>query len=218
MWLKEITRIREGGGELGGRWFEEHVSKKVGTSQLLFFFVDWSLNEWDSFVQMVWAPFLFGGDQTAYGDWADVFARVGTDREAWEWRRQLRVWEEEEMLEECQSLLINLSLQAQSSDRWQWQPDPDKSYIVRGAYQLLISHVSASLDDAENLIWHPQVLLKVSIFALCLLRDRLPTKANLVTRGILSPVAHFCVSGCGAVESAQHLFISCSIFGFPFGH
>jgi hypothetical protein len=40
MWLKEITRIREGGGELGGRWFEEHVSKKVGTSQLLFFFVD----------------------------------------------------------------------------------------------------------------------------------------------------------------------------------
>jgi hypothetical protein len=41
------------------------------------------------------------------------------DREAWEWRRQLRVWEEEEMLEECQSLLINLSLQAQSSDRWQ---------------------------------------------------------------------------------------------------
>ncbi|KAK2360961.1 hypothetical protein QL285_086176 [Trifolium repens] len=122
------------------------------------------------------------------------------------------------MLEECQSLLINLSLQAQSSDRWQWQSDPDKSYIVRGAYQLFISHVSASLDDAENLIWHPQVPWKVSIFALCLLRDRLPTKANLVTRGILSPVAHFCVFGCGAVESAQHLFISCNIFGFPFEH
>ncbi|PNX99715.1 hypothetical protein L195_g022984 [Trifolium pratense] len=41
----------------------------------------------------------------------------------------------------------------------------------------------------------------------------LPTKANLVSRGILSPTAQFCVSGCGAVESAQHLFISCSTFG-----
>jgi hypothetical protein len=29
--------IREGGGELGGTWFGKHVSKKVGTSRLLFF-------------------------------------------------------------------------------------------------------------------------------------------------------------------------------------
>ncbi|MCI48548.1 glutamate-gated kainate-type ion channel receptor subunit GluR5, partial [Trifolium medium] len=68
-------------------------------------------------------------------------------------------------------------------------------------------------DDAENLIWHSQVPLKVSVFAWRLLRDRLPTKSNLVTRGILSPAAHFCVSGCGDAESAQHLFISCSTFG-----
>ncbi|MCI94301.1 O-acyltransferase WSD1, partial [Trifolium medium] len=60
------------------------------------------------------------------------------------------------MLGECQSLLLYLSLQAQSSDRWQWQPDPDKGYTVRGAYHLLTSHVSATMDDAENLIWHSQ--------------------------------------------------------------
>ncbi|MCI07906.1 receptor-like protein kinase ANXUR2, partial [Trifolium medium] len=47
----------------------------------------------------------------------------GADGEAWVWRRQLRVWEE--VLGECQSLLPNLSLQVQSPDRWQWQPDPD---------------------------------------------------------------------------------------------
>ncbi|MCI85116.1 HcrVf2 protein-like protein, partial [Trifolium medium] len=49
------------------------------------------------------------------------------------------------------------------------------------------------MDDAENLIWHSQVHLKVSVFAWRLLRDMLPTKANLVTRGILSPTAHLCV-------------------------
>jgi hypothetical protein len=136
----------------------------------------------------------------------------GVDGEAWVWRRQLRGWEEEE-LRECQSLLLTVSLQVQFPDRWQWQPDIDSGYTVRGAYQLLTSQTSASLDDAGKLIWHPQVPLKVSILAWRLLRDRLPTKTNLVARGILSPAAHFCVSGCGEAESAHHLFHSCVTFG-----
>ncbi|GAU32997.1 hypothetical protein TSUD_358640 [Trifolium subterraneum] len=72
---------------------------------------------------------------------------------------------------------------------------------------------SSTMDDADKLIWYSHVPLKVSIFAWHLLRDRLPTKTNLVTRGILSPAAHFCVTGYGEVESAHHLFISCSTFG-----
>jgi hypothetical protein len=55
--------------------------------------------------------------------------------------------------------------------------------------------------------------LKMSIFAWRLLQDRLPTKANLANRGIIAPEAHACVAGCGDIESAHHLFISCSIFG-----
>ncbi|GAU31093.1 hypothetical protein TSUD_322300 [Trifolium subterraneum] len=117
------------------------------------------------------------------------------------------------MLGECHSLLLIVSLQAQSSDSWLWQPDPETRYSVRGAYQLLTSHDSISTTASDGLIWHSQVPLKVSIFAWRLLRDMLPTKANLVTRDIISPEAHFCVIGCGAVESAQHLFLSCSTFG-----
>ncbi|PNX60547.1 glutamate-gated kainate-type ion channel receptor subunit GluR26, partial [Trifolium pratense] len=36
---------------------------------------------------------------------------------------------------------------------------------------------------------------------------------NLVTRGILSEADHHCVSGCGEIETVQHLFLSCSTFG-----
>jgi len=50
------------------------------------------------------------------------------------------------------------------------------------------------------------------IFFWRLLRDRLPTKANLIRRGVISPEAGLCVSGCGTLESAQHLFLSCSTF------
>jgi hypothetical protein len=69
------------------------------------------------------------------------------------------------------------------------------------------------MDDADRLIWHPHVPLKVSIFAWRLLRDRLPKNADLVIRGILPTADHLCVSGCGEVESAHHLFISCGTFG-----
>ncbi|GAU15238.1 hypothetical protein TSUD_09760 [Trifolium subterraneum] len=93
------------------------------------------------------------------------------------------------MLGECQTLLLNFPLQAQSSDRWQWQPDPDVGYIVRGSYELLTSQVSATTDDVEKFIWHSQVPLKVSIFAWRLVHDRLPTKANMITCGILYHVA-----------------------------
>ncbi|GAU27609.1 hypothetical protein TSUD_271500 [Trifolium subterraneum] len=51
--------------------------------------------------------------------------------------------------------------------------DPDKGYTVQGAYQLLTSYVLATMDDAEKLIWHPQVPLKVSIFVWHLLCDSL---------------------------------------------
>ncbi|CAJ2678702.1 unnamed protein product [Trifolium pratense] len=144
---------------------------------------------------------------------AEMFSRgweVGG--EAWEWRRQLRAWEEE-LLGECQAFLLTISLQDHVSDRWQWRTDLDDGYMVRGAYQLLTSQDDVTLDVASGLIWHRQVPLKVSICAWRLLRDRLPTKANLVTRGILSTEAHLCVFGCGEVESAHHLFLYCSSLG-----
>jgi hypothetical protein len=106
------------------------------------------------------------------------------------------------MLGECQSLLLSVPVQAQSPDVWRWQPDPDTGYSVSGAYQILTSQDSFTLGAAEDLVWHKQVPLKVSIFVWRLLRDSLPTKSNLVARGIISPEDQLCVSGCGGVESA----------------
>ncbi|MCH99721.1 kinesin-like protein, partial [Trifolium medium] len=110
-------------------------------------------------------------------------------------------------LGEWQALLLTISLQAHTLDRWQWLPDPDHGYSVCGAYQLLTSQDMVDLDDGHDLIWHREVPLKVSILAWRLLRDRLPTKTNLVTRGIISADARYCVSGFGEAESSYHLFL-----------
>jgi hypothetical protein len=69
----------------------------------------------------------------------------------------------------------------------------------------------------EDLMCHKYVLLKVSIFVWRLLHNRLPMKTNLVARDIISPEAHFCVSGCGGVESAQHFPILLVLFRHYFG-
>jgi hypothetical protein len=60
----------------------------------------------------------------------------------------------------------------------------------------MTTHDYVTLDAAEDLTWHTHVPLKVSIFVWRLLRDRLPTKANLVSRGIISADTQHCVAGC----------------------
>ncbi|CAJ2670838.1 unnamed protein product [Trifolium pratense] len=190
--------------------FREHVSRKVGDGSDTFFWTD----PWvDGISLRERFGRLFDLAENKSALVAEMFMQGwGIGGAAWVWRRQLRAWEEE-LLGECQSLLLTLFLQDHVPDRWQWQSDLDDVYTVRGAYQLLTTQDAIILDDASGLIWHRQVPLKVSICVWRLLRDRLPTKANLVTRGILSEAAHHCVSGCGEVETAQHLFLSCSTFG-----
>jgi len=77
---------------------------------------------------------------------------------------------------------------------------------------------SPLVDVTGDLIWHRMVPLKISILAWRLLRDKLPTKNNLVRRGIIQVEAARCVVGCGNDESATHLFIHCDMYGSLWQH
>jgi len=124
--------------------------------------------------------------------------------EACKWR--------EELLEDCRLLLANVTLQINVSDIWLWHPDTTGGYSVRSGYQTLSAHIHLVLDDSEKLIWHSQVPSKVSILAWQLLRDGLPTKSNLMNRGIIHVDDSLCVAYYNQIESAQHLFINCTFF------
>ncbi|GAU35790.1 hypothetical protein TSUD_56670 [Trifolium subterraneum] len=182
-WWREIARIRYIGGGTGGAWFGECIAKKVGDGKDTLFWSD---------------PWVEG---------LPLCERF----------RRLFDLAETQLCSVAEMASLGWGAGGRrgcgGDHSWLWQPDPDNGYSVRSAYYFLTSQDSVTLHSADGLIWHPQIPLKVSILAWRLLRDRLPTKANLVTRGILSSEAHFCVSGCGAVESAQHLFLSCSTFG-----
>jgi len=44
-------------------------------------------------------------------------------------------------------------------------------------------------------------------------RDRLPTKDNLLHRGVITLDSRLCLAGCNSVETTTHLFLHCSTFG-----
>ncbi|CAJ2647682.1 unnamed protein product [Trifolium pratense] len=131
LWWREIVSIRDGVGEPGGGWFGEHVVRRVEDGLDTLFWTDPWVDETPLCERF---GRLFALSETKLRTVAEMFSLGwGLDGAAWVWRRQLRAWEED-MLTECQSLLSDISLQAQYSDRWRWQPDPDTGYTVRGAY------------------------------------------------------------------------------------
>jgi hypothetical protein len=128
-------------------------------------------------------------------------------------RQKLVLWAwEEELLGKFRSVLVNSVLQPDVLDRWVCQYDPDGGYFVRGVYKILTALGDQDATVTSDLIWHQQVPLKVSVMAWRLLRNKLPTKDNLVRRHIIPPDASMCVTGCGGVETAHHLFLSCPVF------
>ena len=136
---------------------------------------------------------------------------LAREGEGWRWRRRLWAWEED-MLEECRALLFDVLLVPNVSNKWVWRPDIADGYSVRCAYDLLLNCDTSQMNKSLELVWHKQVLLKVMVFAWQLIRDRLPTKANLAMRGVISADDILCVSGCGHVETVEHLFLSCTVF------
>lgn len=121
------------------------------------------------------------------------------------------MWEEG-LVGECSGLLSNGVLQFDTVDKWQWYLKPDKGYLIRGVYQMLTTTETLIQFAQSNQIWHKEVPLKVTNFAWRFLRERLPTKDNLLRRDILYHDNHLCAGGAGMEETTNHLFLSCPIF------
>jgi len=109
------------------------------------------------------------------------------------------------------TLFHNIVLQENVLDRWKWLLDLVKGYSVNDAYHFFTAHEEHG-DFLMDNMWHKHVYLKVSLFARCLFRNRLPTKDNLLWCGIIQAESTLCVGGCDMEETIGHLFLSCNYF------
>jgi len=114
------------------------------------------------------------------------------DGEAWRWRQRLFMWEEG-LLGDLILFLHNVNLLVDNVDRWRCALESTHTFSVRSAYKYLILQPPlVSSVDALSL-WHKDVPLKVVLFGWCLLRDRLPTKDNLLRHGVIDQASRQCV-------------------------
>jgi len=135
----------------------------------------------------------------ANGDWVGV------------WRRRLFAWKEENV-REFSVLLHNTVLQENVHDTWCLLLDLIQGYSVRGAYRFLTTSRQPLDRTQVDDVWQKNIPSKVSLFVWRLLRNRLPTKDNLMQRHVLHQSHMDCISGCGATETATHLFLHSDIF------
>jgi hypothetical protein len=210
-----VGRLREGVGEGVRRWFDENSRRVVGDgTNTLFWYDNWA----GGIPLRLKFPRLF--DLVVNKDCSVAeMSRLGwmENGRGWVWRRRLLAWEED-TVRECYLLVHNVVLQENVSDTWRWLLDPVHGYTVREAYRYITSngvHVDRSTVDD---VWHKLIPSKVSLFVWRLLRNRLPTKDNLVRRRVLQISESACVSGCGVTETASHLFLGCHILGSLWYH
>jgi len=204
-WWKDVVKIRDGIDSGGDSWFEGCVERRVGDGEDTLFWHD----RWcgDASLRVCFTK-LYDLALNKSITVKDMFLLGwGEGGEAWRWLRRLCECEKE-LLKERRILLADVSLQPLSYDVWQWLPDSAGGYSVRGVYDMLTTQDIQHDRQDVDLIWHKQVPLNVSIFVWRMLCDRLSTKSNLEARGVIDSEACMCVSRCGFVEDAHHLFLA----------
>jgi len=214
-WWRLVCRIREGLGEGMGRWFDDNIRRVIGDGRNTLFWYD----NWVGGTPLRFKfPRLFDLVVSKECSVEDMWRggwEVGGG--GWEWRRRLFVWEED-TVRECSTLLSNIVLQENVYDSWRWLLDPSHGYTVREAYRFLTNSGNFVVRSMVNDVWHKNIPSKVSLFMWRLLRNRLPTRDNLVRRRVILLSDSVCVSGCGDHETAIHLFLGCNVFSTLWYH
>jgi len=206
-WWRSMCRIREGLGV--GRWLDNNSRRVVGAGNDTFFWHDIWVGEVPLKLKFPRLYELTLNKECSVAEAKRNLCAVGGVERVW--RRHLIAWDEESVME-CSILLDNTVLQDNVLDAWRWLLDPIHGYSVKGAYHFLTT-TGAPLDrNTVDDVWHKHIPSKVSVFVWQLLRDRLPTKDNLVRRQIVPTTDTVCTTGCGGLETLAHLFLHCDIF------
>ncbi|MCH93818.1 putative non-LTR retroelement reverse transcriptase, partial [Trifolium medium] len=169
-------------------WVEEMISRTLGNGACTRFWCD----KWigDSLLSIKF-PRLFS---LSLQKEATVNEMVVIDGESknWNllWRRSLFLWEVDRVTQ-LLALLEN-AIFSNKDDKWQWVIDPDGCFLVKSAYESLSKNIviGPSLPTFEIGIfkstWDSPAPSKVIAFSWQLLYDRVPTKDNLLLRGIFT--------------------------------
>ena len=182
---------------------------KVGCGDKIRFWKDNWLGEDCNLQQKYTQLFLISKQQN------DLISRMGSfPQNTWswdlKWRRHLFDYEDGvavTFMEEISAIPI----QSHLKDTLLWKTEPSGLYSTRSAYRLLINH-NRPVSDGRifQLIWKLKIPPRAAIFSWRLIKDRLPTRANLLRRNVALQ-ENVCPLCRNEQEEAGHLFFNCNL-------
>ncbi|WJX13510.1 hypothetical protein P8452_03894 [Trifolium repens] len=209
VWWKYICSI---GTNINTNWFSQGAVKHVGRgNQTKFWYNVWagSVSLQERF------PRLFSISIQKNSTVADLRVLEGGVAH-WNllWRRRLFVWEEELVTEPIE--VINSVVISEDHDRWGWSFNGGGDFTVKSTYWSIVrlfmpmEPIGMIESKAFSSLWKCFAPSKVSVFALQLLLERIPTRQNLLRRHINLPEGEHCCVWCGSEpETVLHLFLYC---------
>ncbi|GJT74443.1 RNA-directed DNA polymerase, eukaryota [Tanacetum coccineum] len=197
-WLsinREVSALK-----LQGIYFLSHCKRRVGSGMQTRFWEDLWLGE-VPFNELF--PRLYALENNKE---CSVAVKMQGEIDS-SFRRHVRGGVETQQLENIQDLVRSKVL-SNVDDRWAWDLNGGGDFCVKDARDL----VDEVLLPKENVAtrWIKTIPIKVNVFAWKLHLDRLPTRSNLLKRGIqvqssLCPI-------CNVLqEDTSHLFFSCDV-------
>ena len=104
-----------------------------------------------------------------------------------------------------------ITIQHQMQDTMVWKADPSGFYSTKSAYRLLMTF-NRPVPERRifQTLWKLKIPPRAGVFSWRLIKDRLPTRANLLRRNV--PIQDTMCPLCGSQqEEAGHLFFNCKM-------
>lgn len=207
-WWKSVVEVVEG---REGKWFWDYLEVRLGNGEASSFWDGWWSGDQalkEVFPRLYQLSLKKEGTVAEMGSWEGGIWRWKLD-----WRRDLREWEKEGETN-LLNFLSNFVLREDLPDRWRWRGRSGDSYTVKEAYKAIkncnynIAQSQVPLERFDSL-WKTRAPHKAQLTAWRLLRDRLPSKDNLLKRGAIPQAEIDCCCCKREVESALHFFFRC---------
>ena len=181
IWWRDLSNVCNAFEE--GSWFRSGIKWKIGCGSKVKFWEDGWLDGGILLLEKYPRMYSISQQQHHFVQQLGVASLGGWDWQL-QWRRLLREAEIDiaaKFMKDIEGVVV----QANQQDSWGWGVDPSGIYSVGSAYKALNRHLSKENDnEVFKELWKLKVPSKVSPFAWRLIRDRLPTKANLRRRNV----------------------------------
>ncbi|GJY92839.1 RNA-directed DNA polymerase, eukaryota [Tanacetum coccineum] len=193
--VKEVKVLKDQGID-----FLSHCKIKIGNGRCTRFWTDLWIGD-DCFCHKFPRLYALEVDKDCY---VDIKLKVPV---ASSFRRMVRGGVEASQLAQLNDILGSVSV-SNSEDRWVWDMNGDGVFRVKDVRNLLDETFLPKSDSPTR--WVRSIPIKINIFAWKVSLDRLPTRVNLVHRGVLvSPIS--CPIGCTDQEDSNHILFRCDM-------